>query len=232
MSNMSNKLVEIMAKNASEDLSKLKAMAEQTDDSSAHSFETLLSTRDLKDAINDAIVKHEIDLVVMGTQGATKAIEALFGSNTVKVIKKIKGCPVMAIPEDFDFKIPKEIAFPTDFKHFYDEDLTPLIRLAKLFSSKIRILHIDGENSLSDGQSYNLAMLKAYLEDIAHKFHWLPEHKNKEDAIKYFIKELNIDILVMINYKHSFIENLLREPLIKNIGFQPTIPFLVIPAVN
>ena len=32
----------------------------------------------------------------------------------------------------------------------------------------------------------------------------------------------------MVNYKHSFIEKITKEPVIKTIGFQPFIPFLVI----
>ena len=57
----------------------------------------------------------------------------------------------------------------------------------------------------------------------------MPDYSKKDEAIKDFIDELNINILVMINYKHSFIESLVKEPVIKKLGFQPTIPFLVIP---
>ncbi|WP_299124351.1 universal stress protein [uncultured Winogradskyella sp.] len=230
MSNISNKLTLIMAENAKKELSELKAMAENAKVNANHSFQIILSTDDLEDAMETAIQEHKIDLVVMGTKGTTKAKEIVFGSNTVTVIKRVKSCPVMAVPDEFDFVEPEQIAFPTDFNRFYGEELDPLKRLSKLHNSKIRIVHINKEDDLSDLQSYNLAMLKAYLEDYPHSFHWMPDYGKKEQAIKDFIDELNINLLVMINYKHSFIESIVKEPVIKKLGFHPTIPFLVIPS--
>ncbi|HIC31620.1 MAG TPA: universal stress protein, partial [Flavobacteriaceae bacterium] len=49
------------------------------------------------------------------------------------------------------------------------------------------------------------------------------------EVINTFISDLEIDLLVMVNYKHSILEKLLNEPVIKKIGFNPLIPFLVIP---
>ena len=73
-------------------------------------------------------------------------------------------------------------------------------------------------------------MLKAYLEDYPHTFHWMPDYSKKENAIQDFIEELNTEILVMVNYEHSFIESIINEPVIKKIGFHATIPFFVIPS--
>ena len=229
MSNMSNKLVRVMAENATKELNELKEMAENSNTNANHKFEIILSTNDLYDAIEATIEKRKIDLVVMGTKGATKATDIVFGSNTVNVIKKIKGCPVMAIPDEFDFVKPEQIAFPTDFNRFYGEELVPLKRLADLFNSKIRVMHINIKDDITEAQDYNLDQLKLALEDYLHSFHWLPDYDKKHEVIKEFIDELNINILVMINYKRSFIESIIKEPVIKKLGFQLAIPFLVIP---
>ena len=77
--------------------------------------------------------------------------------------------------------------------------------------------------------NYNLMVLKSYLFDYEHSFHWMPEYAKKTIEIKDFVTELDIKMLAMINYKHSFIENLIKEPVIKKIGRQPIVPFLVIP---
>jgi nucleotide-binding universal stress UspA family protein len=230
MSNISNKLLRTIADNAKQDLLELKNMAEKTNDNLNHSFETLLSVDAMDDAIDMALEKYNIDLIIMGTKGATGAKEIFMGSNTVKIIKQVNSCPILLIPHEYDFKAPKQIAFPTDFNRFYGEELLALKNLSKLHDSKIRILHINEEKNLSHQQDYNLAMLKAYLEDNPHSFHWMPDYTKKENAIKDFIEELNIDILVMINYEHSFIESIINEPVIKKIGFHATIPFFVIPS--
>jgi nucleotide-binding universal stress UspA family protein len=184
------------------------------------------------DAIETAIKKHNIDLVVMGTKGATKAKGVFFGSNTIHIIKKMKLCPILIVPDEFDFIEPKQIAFPTDFNRFYGDELLPLKQLSELFNSKIRIIHISAEDNLTESQDYNLAMLKANLEDYPHTFHWMSDYGKIEQAIKDFIEELDINMLTMIHYEHSFIESIIKEPIIKKIGFQPTVPFLVIPCLN
>ncbi|RNC87750.1 MAG: universal stress protein [Winogradskyella sp.] len=229
MSNITNRLLRVMTENAKRDLAELKEMAEKANTNASHNFETILSSEDLHDSIKRTIAQFNIDLVVMGTKGATKAKEILFGSNTVNVFKKIKECPVLVVPDEYDFETPKQIVFPTDFNRFYGEELISLKRLAELHNSKIKILHINEENNLSDIQNYNFSMLKAYLEDYPHTFHWMPDYAKKSQAINEFIEELGINILAIINYKHSFIENIIKEPVLKKIGFHPTVPFLVIP---
>ncbi|MDN3493226.1 universal stress protein [Winogradskyella bathintestinalis] len=232
MSNISNKLNRTMLENALNDLNELKDMAEKANANANHNFHIILNECDLDDAIETAIQKHHIDLVVMGTKGATKAKGMFFGSNTVNLIKATKTCPILIVPDEFDFVKPEQIAFPTDFKRFYGEELLPLKRIAELHNSKIRIVHISNENNFEKNQDYNLAMLKVYLEDYPHTFHWMPDYDEKTKEINDFIEELDINILTMINYKHSFIENIIKEPIVKKIGFKPIVPFLVIPCQN
>ncbi|WP_111684004.1 universal stress protein [Winogradskyella tangerina] len=232
MSNISNRLLTTMIDNAKKDLLELKQMAEEAHINEKHEFHVILSVDSLDDAIKSAITKHNIDLIVMGSKGATGASEIFMGSNTVRMIKRIKDCPILLVPDEFDFEQPKLIAFPTDFNRFYGEELIPLKELAELHNSKIKVLHITEEIHLSHIQDYNLAMLKAYLEDNPHSFHWMTDYTKKAKIIADFIDKLNIDMLVMINYKHSFIESIINEPIIKKIGFHAPVPFFVIPALN
>lgn len=232
MSNLSNKLLDMMKENDMKELADLKEMATHTNANANHDFEVILSSEDLHEAIEIVVKKYAIDFVIMGTKGTTKAKEIFFGSNTVNIIKKMKLCPILVVPDEFDYVEPKQFAFPTDFNRFYGEELRPLKRLTDLHNSKIRIVHISNEDHLTSAQDYNLAMLKAYLEDHPHTFHWMLDYTKKSKQINEFIEELDINMLVMINYKHSFIEGIIKEPIIKKIGFHPTIPFLVVPCSN
>jgi nucleotide-binding universal stress UspA family protein len=217
--------------NAFLEMTELKEMAENADSNANHSFEIILSKEYLHDAIEFAVKQHEIDLVVMGTKGVTGAKEIFFGSNTVDIIKKMKLCPILVIPDEFEYVKPKQVAFPTDYNRFYGDELLPIKRLADVHDSKIRILHISEEKNLSKTQDYNLSMLKVYLENHPHSFHWMVDYAQKTEEINDFIEELDINILAMINYKHNFLENILNEPVIKKIGYHPIIPFLVVPCL-
>ena len=57
----------------------------------------------------------------------------------------------------------------------------------------------------------------------------MPNYSKKSTEINDFSSELDINMLAMVNYEHSFIEKLIKEPVIKKIGYHPPIPFLVIP---
>lgn len=204
------------------------SITRDTDDLN-HSFETISVSKNLSDTINKAIEKYDIDLVVMGTKGCSGTKEIFMGSNTVNVIKKIKNCSVLAVPDEYDFDPIKEIAFPTDFRRFYlEEELKPLITIASLFNSNIRIFHINEEEKLDEVQQYNFSALKKYLKDFECSVHWINKDSKKVDLIQGFIQEMNIDLLAMVYYSHSFMENIVKEPVIKKIGFNPTVPFLVI----
>ncbi|REG89886.1 universal stress protein [Winogradskyella sediminis] len=229
MSSMSNKLIRVLADKARKDLADLKAKIEKHSTNSNHSFEVILSTNDLNSSIEAIIDKVKIDLLIMGTKGETKATELLFGSNTVNVIKQVTQCPILVIPNAYNFEIPEQIAFPTDYNRAYDNELEALKQLAELNHSIIRVLHINDEDTISEVQKKNLTLLKMELENYNPTFHWISKDDKKAKAIQNFTEDLDINILVMINYKHSFIENIIKEPVIKSIGFQPKIPFMVIP---
>ncbi|WP_179336701.1 universal stress protein [Winogradskyella ludwigii] len=221
--------VDNLKKESQDKLNALKLDAKAENVNTKHNFKTIFSSDPLQDNIKSAIKEYAIEMVIMGTKGASGVGEFLFGSNTVTVINKIRLCPILVVPKDFEYVTPKQIGFPTDFNRFYGEELRPIKNLSKLHNSKIRICHINEKTNLTEKQNYNLAMLKAYLEDYKHSFHWMKDYDNKDHAIKDFIKTFNIDILTMINYKHSFIEDLTKEPIIKKMGFHPVVPFLVIP---
>jgi len=195
-----------------------------------HDFKTLISTEDLKIAIHDAVETHQISMVVMGTKGANEAPDIFAGSNTVDTLHHIKNCPVLIVPDNYQYIKPSLLAFPTDYNRFYkDKELKPLLNMADLHSSKIKVLHINVEKNLTDEQKGNMKVLDDYLLFHAHNFYWLPKNSAKSKAIEGFIDEFEINILVMVNYKHSLIETILNEPVIKKLAFHPKIPILVVP---
>ncbi|MDD3459575.1 MAG: universal stress protein, partial [Weeksellaceae bacterium] len=75
-------------------------------------IDTVISIKSLTDAINEVGESKNIDLVVMGTLGATGIMTKLLGSNTSDVIGKTK-IPVMAIPADYKWKKPENILLAT-----------------------------------------------------------------------------------------------------------------------
>jgi len=221
--------VDMVKKNSKTKLDELLISLKNKYNNPKHTYTTISSFSVLSDEVVEFSDKHNIDLVVMGTKGASKAREVLFGSNTIHVIKKAK-CPVLAIPENFNFEAPKEILFPTDYKiDFQLTNLKLLIELANMYNPRINILHTFNDNELSEDQEKNKLALDDYFSTTAHLFHNVSNQK-LTDAIEKFQLRAKINLLVMINTRHSFFEKLFSKSAIHEIALHLNIPLLVIPA--
>ncbi|RIV43096.1 universal stress protein [Flagellimonas pelagia] len=199
-----------------------------------HTFETISSFNLLMEEVKDIVETLGIHLVVTGTKGASGVDEVFMGSNTVRIIKSTKKCPILAIPYNFEYVTPSEIAFATDFNRFYTtSELSPLLEMAKMFKATIRIVHVQyGIKALSELQQFNLNMLRRYLGDVEHYIHTVSELNSVSHTLEMFSKELDIHLLALLNYQHSYMEKMTREPIIKRTAFHTQIPLLVIPELG
>jgi nucleotide-binding universal stress UspA family protein len=181
----------------------------------------------LVDSVNDWVEKENIDVVVMGTKGETGNDKITFGSNTLQVIKYVK-CPVLAIPAVFGEVDPKQILFPTDFQLPYKRRELKLVScIAKCFVAKINFLYISKFPSLSLRQEDNKTFLEASF--CENQLNFCQESANDiTTAINTYLIENPIDMLVMVNTRHSYLENILYQSTIEKIGLKIDIPFLVL----
>jgi len=194
-----------------------------------HTFETIAAFNTLVFEVEELVKERKIDYIVMGTKGATGAKEVLFGSNTVHVLKNAK-CPVLAVPSEFEFEAPHEILFPSDYDiDFMDKHIQPILNIAKAFTSRVNILNVSTGYELTSNQEKNKKKLDSYFKGIAHLFHSY-SYQEVSEAIDKFQLKTRVNLLVMINNKHSFFENLFFKSTINQIGFHLNIPFLVIPS--
>lgn len=194
-----------------------------------HTFRKISSFNNLKNEIEELYQENVFDFIVMGTKGASGITEVLFGSNTVHIIKNAK-CPVLAIPNDFSFESPREILFPSDYEiDFQKKLIQPVLDIATIFNAKIDFLNASNGSDLSEKQEHNKKKLEVLFKNIGYLFHNVT-NQNIPEAIANFQLRTRVNLLVMINNKHSFFENLFFTSKINQIGFHLNIPFLVIPA--
>lgn len=192
-----------------------------------HTYKTLAVFDTLVDAVNDRVNKINVDLVIMGTKGQTADKKITFGSHTVQVFKYVQ-CPVLAVPLDYKYQQPKKILFPTDYMLPYKRrELKLLDTLASEFKSKIHCLYISDFEDLSYRQLDNQRFLKESLDNAFLSFERYPT-KNKAETILDYIKKNNINLLVMVNSRHSFLEDMLYRSTVDEIGLRLKLPFLVL----
>ena len=213
-------------RDAEEALFNLKNQILEFSPNPKHTIHTIAEFGLLVDSVNDWVEKENIDVVVMGTKGQTADKKITFGSNTLQVIKYVK-CPVLAIPEVFNDVHPKNILFSTDFLLPYKRrELKLLSTFAKFFASKISFLYISKFPGLSLRQRDNQAFLEASFKENKVDFIQL-QGTDVTKSINTYLIENPIDMLVMVNTRHSYLENILYQSTIEKIGLKIDIPFLV-----
>ena len=192
-----------------------------------HSYNVISAFNTLTDEINEVTIEKEIDMVVMGTQGATGAKEIFLGTNTVYALRKAIA-PVLVIPENYTFQKIQKILLPSDYlTNYKDNELSTAIKMVKMNKAKLIVLHVKEEEDLTTSQQENKMALYRRLDGLSTT---LTELKDSlmPNAILNYVQKNEIDLLMMMNRKHSFFERLFERQNIDQIGFHIKIPFLVI----
>ena len=194
----------------------------------AHQFISIYENSFFIEGIRKQIADNNIDLIVMGTKGASGLKKITVGSRTGEVITKVK-CPILVIPEKARFKIPINIAFPTDFNNPYkNRILRCLLDIASVYNASVKVLRVaQSKQPLSNQQERNRDYIKAALTDISHSFH-VVENPDLENALQSFITNMNIDMVAMAAKNLNFFQRILFKPKTAKISYYMEIPFLVL----
>lgn len=194
-----------------------------------HQYEAILESEALVQAVGRNVIDKDVDFIVMGTQGASGLKEVFLGSNTVKIIKAIDFCPIIAVPHTYAFGPPKTIAFATDYRHQYQKmELNPLLQIVKLWKSSLHIVHMRTEDYLDEDQKNLQELLFRLLDPVNYDHTELSYHPTLAYRINDWAEDNKVDILAMFNSSRAFFQRLLREPVLKKIAFKTTMPFLIL----
>jgi nucleotide-binding universal stress UspA family protein len=209
-------------------LLEVKRRIERSFSNTNHRFYALQEHSFFIEGIKRSVAEKRIDLILMGTKGASGLKEVTIGSRTGEVITRVK-CPTLIIPEKARFVIPKEIVFPTDFNSYYkNKILLTLAEIMALNESALRVFHVTrNEQELSDSQLENKNFLEDFLEDKTHSFHF-HAGQNIEDALSEFIEKNKINMIAMVAKNINFFQRLLFKPSIAKISYHTDTPFLVL----
>jgi nucleotide-binding universal stress UspA family protein len=193
-----------------------------------HTFVTIALYDYFVDAVKREAINKKIDLIIMGTKGASGLKKVTVGSNTGDVITKVK-CALLAIPEDAKYSKIGEIAFPTDYQIGFDlKVLDTLTEMVTMNKSVLRILNISKKGEqLSELQQSNKDFLHDYLVGVDHSFHSLTG-TDLETAVQCFTESRDIDMIAMVAKNLNFFQRILFRPEVEKISYHTKVPFLVL----
>lgn len=180
------------------------------------------------DEINLYAILEEIDLIVIGAQGAGYMEKRIFG-NTATLLMRTTRIPVLVIKKDVKFKVPEKIVLAVDYAETDNNtSLKPMKQLAEAFNSHVFILNV------LSGTQVPVADEIKESRQLAHALKHIPyiffhtQHKDVIEGINEFAKRHDIHMLVMIARRHSVISRIFHEPYTKEMAFHSEVPLLVL----
>jgi nucleotide-binding universal stress UspA family protein len=216
---------------AIKELNKILQSVRDTSQDSDHRFFTQYYYGFFVEVIRKQVIEKKIDLILLGTKGASGLKKFIIGSNAGDVITKVR-CNTLIIPENAPPQPPRKIAFPSDFNFFYShtilQNITEIVNLCK---ASISILNVDTtQTQLSTLQRHNKADLQGYMEELfpgSHDFRHL-KGSNVTDTIQDFVLNKPIDMILMVAKNLNFIQQLLFSTTTKKVSFNTKVPFWVL----
>ena len=191
-----------------------------------YSFDGVCDYDSFVSAVNQTVKLKKIDVIVMGTNGATGASEVVMGSNTINVIRNVN-CPVLAIPEGYKFIDPKTILFATDTDEIFDEKpLSPLIYLISKFNAEVQILSIEKNGDVGTSLAKK-NRIDTFFKGYNYSFYSI-ENVPVDIAIDSFVQIKHVDMTVKIINKESFLKRLFLGSKTDEITYKSRVPLLII----
>ncbi|OZV69709.1 universal stress protein [Winogradskyella aurantia] len=219
---------EVYIKPAKTKLLKLLKRISKVSHNVNHRFYTIVDYGFFIDSIRSQVLDKNIDLIIMGTKGASGLKQIIIGSNAGDVVVKVK-CTTLVVPENAKFQIIDELAFPTDFSSFNNFSmLKPVLEVMENNNSKLSFLHVQSKNeSLSLEQKKNKELLEDFFSGYDYDFYFL-SNKRLEDAVQCFTESRGVGMIAMVAKNLNYFQQIVFNSRVENITYHTDIPFLVL----
>ena len=183
----------------------------------------------MSDELEDCCNKTQPLAVVMGTKGHSAVERALFGSNTLSVIKHLSW-PVICVPIGKEYGPGiKKIGLACDFREIKETTPIAVIKmLVKEFQAELHVLNVDHDNQkFNPDTPQQSGLLHTPLEELNPRYHYI-ENKDIEDGINEFAEINNLDLIVTIPKKHKLLEGLFKKSSTKQLVFDSHVPVMCV----
>lgn len=178
--------------------------------------------------IIDMINNHQMDLVVIGSKGASGLSELLIGSNTEKVVR-MANCPVLTVKsEHLDFKV-RNVVFASSFTEPVVGVMDQVLSIQKLFNTRLHLLKVNTPNNFQTSKS-NFKK----IEEFASKFKLdnytanIYDDISEDEGILNFADHINADMIVIPTHGRTGLAHLLNGSIAEDVVNHSAKPVLTL----
>ncbi|MCF2876295.1 MULTISPECIES: universal stress protein [unclassified Tenacibaculum] len=174
--------------------------------------------------------EEDVDLIVMGSRGASGLKEIFIGSNTEKVIRYAH-VPVLVIKEKPIVENIKKVVFACDFS---DDDITPLLR-AKLFfedlDTKIDLVYVQTPSTKFKSTSELKEKIQRFLDKLGEvsfskeQIHIVSDY-TVEDGLRYYVNANDVEMLVIATKGRKGMARFFEGSITEDVANHSSFPLL------
>lgn len=164
-----------------------------------------------------------IDLIAIGTKGASGIREVLLGSNAADLIGHANR-PLIVVPEKALLRTPKKVLLAADFaKDLSPETHDDLLDICYKNNAHLSILHVAKPNE----PHFKITDIPFTTEGLDYTLNERID-MDVEFAIIDFVSQNEMDLICTIRSKGGFIHDLFHTSLTKKLGMHVETPMLVL----
>jgi nucleotide-binding universal stress UspA family protein len=190
---------------------------------------TLLEKGNVTSLVLSEAKEHDIDMIIMGTQGAGNMSRNLIGTHTTAVIAKAE-CMVMAIPAQVTFSHIRKVVLAVDMDHRADKLVTDTIELFSKMEAALLLVYVGLDKDHKDEHD-----LEAMTEDMKRKTGYMRidcaviHSTHFRESIEQFAMDIDADVIATITHHRNVFESLFDPSQTKKMAYHLNIPLLSIP---
>jgi nucleotide-binding universal stress UspA family protein len=172
---------------------------------------------ELVSSVKRMIESKKIDLVIMGTSGASGFAEVFIGSNTEKVVR-FSTVPVLAVRRSFSLKSIKKILVPSTLQLNQTKFIESLKELQDFFDARLHILLVNTPIHFRTDAEAKEAMeeFATYYKLTNYKTHFR-NYPREEDGIIDFAYSAGMDLIAMATHARKGLAHLFNVSITENV---------------
>lgn len=182
-------------------------------------------------AIKDVVAEYQPEVIVMGME--EKSLEQeLLGNTTTSIIKKLK-YPVLAVPANSKFYVPKKVIFACDLHSGVSEQLLAQIKnLALITHAEVEVLLVN--ETIADLKKVGVdATTLNRIDDSFDGIDYFYKNVKSDSIIEGIaneVKNAEADLLIMVPAQRGFWSSIVHRSKTRIMASGLNIPLYSIPA--
>ena len=167
--------------------------------------------------IQDFIKKKKIDIVIMGSHGATGIREYFIGSNAEKIVRN-SPVPVLVLKDPYKGRV-ENIVFPNTLEtEKQDKLITKVKELQAFFKATVHILYVNTPTNFT-ADNITLERLRQFAKQFAFRNYTLNvyHYPSEESGIIQFTSQIKGDMVAMGTHGRKGLAHFLNGSLAEDV---------------